>query len=85
MCVFITAVPVTKLFTWGEGDSGGHVLRETTSRGLCGRGSIGAVTYEAKRKGEILLRNLHRRKKIFFFIYDVIVEQFFLKRPTIHY
>ena len=21
---------------WGEGDSGGHVLRETTSRGLCG-------------------------------------------------
>jgi hypothetical protein len=25
-----------KLFAWGEGDSGGHVLRETTSRGLCG-------------------------------------------------
>ena len=36
VCVFITAVPVTKLFAWGEGDSGGHVLRETTSRGLCG-------------------------------------------------
>ena len=35
--VFITcAVPTTKLFTWGEGDSGGHVLRETVSRGLCG-------------------------------------------------
>ena len=34
-CVFITAVPITKLFA-GEGDSGGHVLRETTSRGLCG-------------------------------------------------
>ncbi len=34
--VFITAVPITKLFAWGEGDSGGHVLRETTSRGLCG-------------------------------------------------
>ncbi len=36
--VFITsftAIPVTKLFAW-EGDSGGHVLRETTSRGLCG-------------------------------------------------
>jgi len=32
--VFITAVPITKLFAWGEGDSGGHVLRETTSRGL---------------------------------------------------
>ena len=36
MCVFITAVPITKLFAWGEGDSGGHVLRETTSRGLSG-------------------------------------------------
>ena len=31
--MFITAVPITKLFAWGEGDSGGHVLRETTSRG----------------------------------------------------
>jgi hypothetical protein len=29
--VFITALPMTKLFAWGEGDSGGHVLRETTS------------------------------------------------------
>ena len=36
MRVFITAVPITKLFARGEGDSGGHVLRETTSRGLCG-------------------------------------------------
>ena len=36
MYVFITAVPITKLFAWGEGDSGGHVLRETTSRGLGG-------------------------------------------------
>ncbi len=34
-CVFITAVPIAKLFAGGEGDSGGHVLRETTSRGLC--------------------------------------------------
>ena len=37
---FITAVPMIKLFAWGEGDSGGHVLSdertETTSRGLCG-------------------------------------------------
>ena len=32
----MTAVPLIKLFAWGEGDSGGHVLRETTSRGLCG-------------------------------------------------
>ena len=36
VCVFITAVPNTKLCAWGEGDSGGHVLRETTSRSLCG-------------------------------------------------
>jgi hypothetical protein len=36
VCVFIIAVPITKLCAWGEGDSGGHVLRETTSRGLCG-------------------------------------------------
>jgi hypothetical protein len=36
MCLFITAVPITKLLAWGEGDSGGHVLRETTSRGLSG-------------------------------------------------
>ena len=33
---FITVVPIIKLFAWGEGDSGGHALRETTSRGLCG-------------------------------------------------
>ena len=37
VCVFITAIPIIKLFAWGEGDSGGHVLRETTSRGMCGR------------------------------------------------
>jgi hypothetical protein len=36
--VFITTVPITKLFAWGEGGSGeGHVLRETTSRGMCGK------------------------------------------------
>jgi hypothetical protein len=35
-CVFITAVPIIKLFAWGEGESGGDVLRETTIRGLCG-------------------------------------------------
>jgi hypothetical protein len=37
VCVFNTAVPITKLFAWAEGGSGGHALRETTSRGLCGR------------------------------------------------
>ena len=36
VCVFITAGPSTKLLAWGRGDIGGHVLRETTSRGLCG-------------------------------------------------
>ncbi len=34
-CVFITAVPITKLFARGGGGDGGHVLRETTSRGRC--------------------------------------------------
>ena len=34
--VFITAGPITKLFARGGEDSGGHVLRETMSRGLCG-------------------------------------------------
>ena len=37
MFVFITAVLITNLFAWGDGEGGGgHVLRETTSRGLCG-------------------------------------------------
>jgi hypothetical protein len=35
VCVY-SAVPITKLFAWGEGYNEGHVLRETTSRGLCG-------------------------------------------------
>ena len=34
--MFITVVPITKLVAWGEGDSGGHVLRETMSPGLYG-------------------------------------------------
>jgi hypothetical protein len=38
VCVFITAGPSTNLFAWGGGDIGGHVLRETTSRDLCGLG-----------------------------------------------
>jgi hypothetical protein len=40
VCVFITAVPVTKLLAWGEGNSRGYVLLETTSRGLCGLVSL---------------------------------------------
>jgi hypothetical protein len=35
VCVFISAGPNTKLFAWGGGDIGGHVLRETTNRGQC--------------------------------------------------
>jgi len=34
--VCITVVPIINLFARGEGDRGGHVLRETTSRGLYG-------------------------------------------------
>ena len=33
VCVFITAVPITKLFARGGG-SGGHVIRETMTRDL---------------------------------------------------
>jgi hypothetical protein len=29
VCVSIAAVPIIKLFAWGERDSGGHVLRDT--------------------------------------------------------
>jgi len=36
LLLFITTVPNTKLCAWGEEDSGGHVIRDTTSRGLCG-------------------------------------------------
>ncbi len=34
-CVFITAVTIIKLYAWGEGDSGGHVQRWTTSVCVC--------------------------------------------------
>ena len=29
-CSTYLDIPIRKLFAWGEGDSGGHVLRETT-------------------------------------------------------
>jgi hypothetical protein len=32
LCLFITAVPLIKLFALGEGESGGHVLRDTGTR-----------------------------------------------------
>jgi hypothetical protein len=50
--VFITAVPITKLFAWGEGDSGEHmvrVLRETTSRGLC---ELVCPSHTSERRGD---------------------------------
>jgi hypothetical protein len=36
LLLFITVVPIITLLARGEGDSGGHVLCHTTSRGLCG-------------------------------------------------
>ena len=41
----------SSLFAWGEGDSGGHVLRETTSRGLCGL-VCPSCTSERGREGD---------------------------------
>ena len=59
--MFITAVPITKLFARGVGGNGRHVLRETTSRGQCElvcpsrtneRGEEGDVgKEEGKKKG----------------------------------
>ena len=48
--VFSTAVPITKLFAcvWG-GNNGGHVLRETTSRGLC---ELACPSRTSERGGE---------------------------------
>jgi hypothetical protein len=40
---------VQKLFAWEGGDMGGHVLRETTSRGLCG---LGCPSRTSERGGE---------------------------------
>ena len=60
-CVFITAVPIIKLFAWGEGDSGGHVLRETTSRGL--RGLVcPSLTSESGGKVECVKEGGGRRR-----------------------
>jgi hypothetical protein len=49
VCVFITAVPIAKVFAWGEGNSGGHVLRETTRRGLSG---LFCPSRTSEREGE---------------------------------
>jgi hypothetical protein len=49
VCVFITAVTIIKLLTLGEGESGGHVLRETTSRSRCG---LVCPSRTSEREGE---------------------------------
>ena len=46
--MFITALPITKLFV-GERESGGHVLRETTSPGLC---ELVCPSHTSERGGE---------------------------------
>jgi hypothetical protein len=49
-------------------------------------GSIGfSSLMKQTKKRENLLRNLHRRRKIFFFIYEVIVKQKIKKRSANHY
>jgi hypothetical protein len=49
VCVFITAGPSTMLFACVGGDIGGHVLRKTTSRGLCG---LVCLSHTSERVGE---------------------------------
>ncbi len=67
---------------------GGRCVRYGQKDGYKGEGK-GRVrvqlSYEVKKKRQNLLRNLHRRKKNLFFIYDVIVKQFFYKSSTNHY
>jgi hypothetical protein len=48
----VVTLSIIKLFAWGEGDSGGHVLRETTSRGLCGLVSCPSRTSERGGEGD---------------------------------
>jgi hypothetical protein len=43
-------VPIAHLFAWGEGDRG-HLLRETTSRGLCGQSAHHDGTREPEEPG----------------------------------
>ena len=50
--MFITAVPIIKLFVWGEGDSGGRVLRETMSQVLCGLVCPSRTSERVQRGGE---------------------------------
>jgi len=68
VCVFITAGPSTKLFAWGGGDIGGHVLRETMSRGLCGLvcpSRTGVLEMADMRKGQVGAFSKTRRDLVF--------------------
>jgi hypothetical protein len=58
VCVFISEAPITMLFAWGEGDSGGHVLRGTTSRSLCG---LVCPSRTSERGGRLCERRRRRR------------------------
>jgi len=49
VCVFIPAGPSTKLFAWGGGDIGGHVLREEEKGSA--RGSVHWISYNATSLG----------------------------------
>ena len=50
------------------------------------RGGVqGPLLMKQKKKRKHLLRNLHRRRKNFFLIYDVIVKQKIKKRSVYHY
>ena len=60
--MFITAVPITKLFADGKGENGGHVLRETTSRGqrelVCPSrtNERGEGLLQSRARGAVLIR-----------------------------
>jgi len=62
VCVFITAVPITKLFAWREGDRGGHLLRETTlsQSGEQSRDTKVQLSLVQQRKGEMMPVQCHK-------------------------
>ena len=60
--MFITGGPGTKLCAGGKGESEGHVLRDTTSRGLGGGGGVysySADTIEGPRAPAVKLTARH--------------------------
>jgi hypothetical protein len=65
--VYITAIPITKLFAWGEGDSGGHV-REPERRRAAGPGGGEACQVCLCRTAGVCVC-VCVGKKIFFFVF----------------